>query len=232
MTKRAVLYARVSGDDTGKEGRNLAGQVELCREYATKNDWQIIAELSEDDRGASGASWNLPKLNEALDMAQAGKFDALIVREMDRFARSLAKQLVIEEQFKRAGVNVLYVLEEYKDTPEGRLGKHIRATIAEYEREKIRERVVRGRRRAVKDGAVMLHGAGAPYGYDKAIQNGRVTLVIRQDEAYIVTLIFDWYTIDGLTIREIARRLTDMGIPTPADKPGKKIQKKRGRVNG
>ena len=35
MTKRAVLYARVSGDDTGKDGRNLAGQLELCRNYAT-----------------------------------------------------------------------------------------------------------------------------------------------------------------------------------------------------
>ena len=28
--KRAVLYARVSSDDRGKEGRNLAGQLEMC----------------------------------------------------------------------------------------------------------------------------------------------------------------------------------------------------------
>ena len=34
MTKRAVLNARVSGDDRGNDGRNLAGQLDMCREYA------------------------------------------------------------------------------------------------------------------------------------------------------------------------------------------------------
>jgi DNA invertase Pin-like site-specific DNA recombinase len=60
-----------------------------------------VAELAEDDRGASGADWSLPKLNQALDMARAGEFDVFVTRELDRFARSLAKQLVIEGEFKR-----------------------------------------------------------------------------------------------------------------------------------
>ncbi|MFQ5611812.1 MAG: recombinase family protein, partial [Anaerolineae bacterium] len=47
-------------------------------------------------------------------------------------------------------------LGEYDDSPEGRLNKHIRATIAEYEREKIRERMVRGRRQAAKSGSVFF----------------------------------------------------------------------------
>ena len=58
MNKRAVLYARVSSDDRGKDGRNLAGQLEMCRDYAVENGWQIVAELSEDDRGASGPLMN------------------------------------------------------------------------------------------------------------------------------------------------------------------------------
>ena len=31
---RAVLYARVSGDDRSNEGRNLESQLEMCREHA------------------------------------------------------------------------------------------------------------------------------------------------------------------------------------------------------
>ena len=48
--KRAVLYARVSSDDTGKNGRNLKGQLDMCREYAQENGQMIVAELAEDDR--------------------------------------------------------------------------------------------------------------------------------------------------------------------------------------
>ncbi len=52
MSKRAVLYARVSGDARGREGRSLAGQLEMCHEYAHKRGYIIVAELAEDDRGA------------------------------------------------------------------------------------------------------------------------------------------------------------------------------------
>ncbi len=87
MTKRAVLYARVSGDDTRNDGRNLDGQLTSCREHALAQGWTIVAELAEDDRGASGASFELPQLTRVLDMAAAHEFDVLVVREIDRFSR-------------------------------------------------------------------------------------------------------------------------------------------------
>jgi len=62
MAKRAILYARVSGADRGKDGRNLEGQLEMSRDYALAHGWEIVAELAEDDRGASGASFDLEKL--------------------------------------------------------------------------------------------------------------------------------------------------------------------------
>jgi DNA invertase Pin-like site-specific DNA recombinase len=37
--KRAVLYARVSGDDRDREGRNLVGQLDMCRVYAQRKGW-------------------------------------------------------------------------------------------------------------------------------------------------------------------------------------------------
>ena len=97
VQKRAVLYARVSSDDRNKDGRNLAGQLEMDREYAKEKGYNIVAELQEDDRGASGAEIDLPKLTQVREMAHAGQIDVLIVRELDRLSRNLEKQLIVEE---------------------------------------------------------------------------------------------------------------------------------------
>ena len=110
MPKRAVLYARVSSDDRQVDGRNLAGQLDMCRSYCTEKGYEVVAELKEDERGASGADFDLPKLSQALDMAQAGAFDVLVTRELDRLARGLAKQLYLENEFQRYGARVEYAL--------------------------------------------------------------------------------------------------------------------------
>jgi site-specific DNA recombinase len=223
MSKRAVLYARVSYDDRKNEARNLEGQIEDGRAYCREKGYQIVAELAEDDRGASGADWDLPKLNEALDMARAGEADVLVTRELDRFARGLAKQLVAEREFQQAGARVEYIAGEYPDTPEGRLNKHIRASVAEFERELITRRLKRGRRSMVKNGKIMLHGDKPPYGY--RVEDGM--LVIYEPEARIVRLIFTWYTFESLGYHTIARKLSEMRVLTWADIRG--ARKKRGR---
>lgn len=220
MTIRAVTYSRVSSDDHGKDGLNLTGQIEQCRDYALKKNYTIIAELSEDERGVSGASMNSPALHEALLMASQNQFDVLIVREIDRFARSLAKQLIIEQEFKKYQVELEFVLEAYANTPEGSLHKNIKAVIAEYERVKIIERTVRGRRQKVRNGNVLVHGR-PPYGYRLIQRDRKSELRIHEAEARIVRLIYQWY-IRGddshgpITSRTIAKKLGEMGIPVPS----------------
>src|SRR4029078_9081337 len=97
----------------------------------------------------------------------------------------------------------------------------IRATIAEYEREKIMERMIRGRVLKVRAGHVLGHST-PPYGYGVAMnQEGKATLIPHDDEARIVRMIFDWY-VNGyngkkITIIGIAKKLTEMGIPTRHD---------------
>ena len=228
MSKRAVIYARVSYDDRPNDDRNLESQIEDSQAYCRERGYRIVAELAEDDRGASGASWELPMLNQALDMARVGEYDVLVTRELDRFARGLAKQLVVESEFKRRGVEVEYIEGEYPDTPEGQLNKNIRAVIAEFEREKIAQRMTRGRRNVVKSGKVMLHGNKPPYGY--RVENRM--LVIYEPEAKIVRLIFTWYVYGDendkrLASRAIAERLTAMKVPTWADTHNSRLKSKR-----
>ena len=123
-------------------------------------------------------------------MAKNNTFDVLVVREVDRLARSLAKQLIVEQEFKNLGVELEFVLEKYSAFPEGNLHKNIKAVIAEYERVKISERTIHGRRQMVKSGNVLVHGR-PPYGYRLQRQNGKSQLAIYEPEARIVQLIFD-----------------------------------------
>ncbi len=230
MNKRAVLYARVSKDDTRNDDRNLEGQLDMCRQHAATQGWRIVAELAEDDRGASGVSLDLAQLNRIREMAQGGEFDVLVVREIDRLSRSLAKQLLVEDELNRNGVRIEYVLGEYSDTPEGSLNKNIKAVIAEYERLKIAERMTRGRRQIVKSGVVMLHGNRPPYGY-RVSEDGK-GLVVLEPEAHVVRLIFAWHAEGDesgrkLGRRAIARRLSEMAVPTWRDIHGGAAKKRR-----
>jgi site-specific DNA recombinase len=136
-------------------------------------------------------------------------------------SRKLAKQLIVEEELSRMGVRIVYVLADYDNSPEGRLSKHIRATIAEYEREKINERMIRGRLLKVRAGHVLVHSS-PPYGYQVTKnEEGKSALIVYEPEAKIVRLIFDWY-VNGnngkrVTLGEIAAKLTEMGVPTRLD---------------
>lgn len=217
MSKRAVLYARVSGDDANNSTSSLNGQLDMCRARAAERGYIVVAELAENE--VSGARLDAPELGRALDMARAGQLDVLVARELDRLSRSLAKQLLVEEELRRSGVTVEYVLGEYPDTPEGNLNKNIKAVVAEYERLKIAERMTRGRMEVVKAGGVLVHG-NAPFGYDCVrSEDGRHnTLVINESQAEIIRLIYSLYLDERLTARGIALRLNEMGIPSPKKK--------------
>jgi site-specific DNA recombinase len=206
---RVVTYARVSTEDQAKHGYSLPSQIEACRKYAEQQGWSVVAEISDD--GVSGAILDRPGLDRIRDLIQTGEIDAVIVYDLDRLSRKVVHQLLIEEELNKAGVTIRYVLGDYRDDDEGRLQKQIRAAISEYERAKITERMVRGKRSKARRGLVV--GAGRiPFGYRF---DGNGHLVIEEQEAYVVQLVFQWYTgPEEVSIREIARRMTALPFKT------------------
>ncbi len=228
MSMKVVTYARVSTEDQVKHGYGLPSQLEACHKYAEDQSWTVVAEVTDD--GISGAILDRPGLDRIRDMAKAGLIEGIVVYELDRLSRKLAYQLIIEEELKQAGVAIHYVLGNYGDTDEGRLMKQIRGAIAEFERAKIQERMRRGRRASVKSGNVLVHG-NPPYGYLLETLNGKRQLVINEDEARIVRLVFHWYVHGDdegkpLAIREITKQLTELRAPTRGDKE-RRVYKRR-----
>ncbi|MCX6021192.1 MAG: recombinase family protein [Chloroflexi bacterium] len=210
---RAVTYCRVSTAEQSEHGYSLEAQAADCRKLAEELAATVVAEFSDAD---SGASWDLPGLNAVLDAAKRREFDILLCYDPDRLARRMAKQLVIEEELKRAGVSIRYVTLRIGDSAEDNLLKNVRSSIAEYERAKIALRTSRGRRAKAERGLVVGNGV-APYGYEFTRNaEGRVAgLEPRLDLAPIVQRIFA--EVCRLPVLEVCRRLNADGIPTYFD---------------
>jgi site-specific DNA recombinase len=227
MTKRAVIYARVSTDEQTK-GYSLPTQLEACRKYAAERGYEISAEFRDDH---TGASLDRPGLNQLREFVAAASIEVMVVYDVDRLARKSVYQMLIEEEMNRQGVTVEYVNGQYADTDEGRLQKQIKASIAEYEKAKILERSKRGKRGKAQSGFVIV-GARPPYGYRVVSEPHKAWLEIDEEEARIVRLVFELYTSGDppgqrMSIVGIAKRLANLRIPTRGDKCGH-VAKKHG----
>jgi site-specific DNA recombinase len=215
MTKRAILYARVSGDDRKYATSGIESQLNDCRKYADERGYKIVGEVYETpDKVTSGADW-LPELDRVLKLAQSDGFDVLVVREIDRLARNRFKQMSVEIQLESCGARVEYVIGQFEESAKGRLLKGLMSEFAEYEREKIRQRTARGIVRSVEAGNVKLSGFGAPYGYTLGTKDGKRVLIVNEQEAAIVRLVFDMYVNQRLGMFTIAEYLSERQVPAP-----------------
>jgi site-specific DNA recombinase len=147
-------------------------------------------------------------------MAKNGLLDVLVVRELDRLSRDVGKLYIVEKELRRYKISIEYVLTDFPQTPAGQLMKNIYASFAQFERDEIRLRMMRGKRNKVNDGSILISNNG-PYGYDKYQDGKLIMLKPNPVEVQILKQIFKWYVVDQVAIIEIARRLDSMDAPIP-----------------
>jgi len=142
-----ALYARVSTTQQDPDVQLLE-----LRTLATTRGWRVIGEYV--DAGISGASTSRPELSRLLADAHRGRFAGILVWRLDRLGRSLRHLVTVVEDLLARGIEVISATEPHMDstTPTGRLLRNIFASVAEYEREMIRERVIAGLRKAKASG--------------------------------------------------------------------------------
>src|SRR5690242_869266 len=137
--KRVAVYARVSTNS----GQNPEMQLQEVRQYCTRREMTIVREYV--DKGISGAKERRPALDQLLVDCQRRAVDCVVVYRYDRFARSLRQLVNALEEFRSLGIDFISLHEGVDtSTPNGRLVFGIFATIAEFERELIRDRVRSG----------------------------------------------------------------------------------------
>ena len=200
-------YARVSSEEQAKLGFSLPSQTEACRNRAKELGASQIVDFS--DEGVPGDILERPGIEKLRDAVGKGGASGLVVYDPDRLARNLSHQLLLTEEFERAGLKIEFVNFDWKDTPEGKLFYSIRGAISEYEKEKIRERTVRGRKQKAKMGLLASHPHTFGYDFDPVTD----TLSINPEQAEVVRQIFRWVAEERIGARLIANRLTEMGVP-------------------
>jgi site-specific DNA recombinase len=205
---QAAIYIRVSTDDQVRHGFSLAEQREACRSRAAFLGAITIEEYA--DEGVSGTVLDRHGLSRLREAVRNNQVDLIVVRDPDRLSRKLSHQLLLTEEFEKAGVKIDFLDFEWKDSSEGRLFYSIRGAIAEYEREKIRDRMVRGKDQKARQGGVPI--GFYCYGYNYTPASGKV--IINEIEAPVIKTIFNWFTQEDTGMNGVARKLNEMGIPT------------------
>ncbi len=138
MVQKAVIYCRVSTTDQSCER-----QERDLKAYARKAGWKVVGIWKET---GSGAKENRKERQEILSLAQARKIDIILVTELTRWGRSTIDLIHTLQQLQSWGVSLIAQsgLQFDLGTSQGRLIATIIASLAEFERDLIRERVKSG----------------------------------------------------------------------------------------
>jgi site-specific DNA recombinase len=210
---KAVIYSRVSTQDQDNQR-----QIQELKDYAKYQKIQIESVFEEKVSGATKAK-ERKAFNDLLQYIKDHHIKLILVWELSRLGRSMLDVQINIEELSNAGVNI-YIKKEGLNTLDesgnvallSKMMIGMLTAFAEFERQTTKKRSSSGlRQRASLGGA----GGGVvkPYGF----KNENKLLVIDQEEAKIVQLIFQKY-LEGLGTTSIATFLNQKKVPTRYNK--------------
>jgi site-specific DNA recombinase len=212
-TKKAILYARVSTEEQAKKGYSLAQQLEVLREYAAREGYEVLEEVQ--DPGQSGASLERPGMDRVRDLVAAGGVSIVLAQDRDRFTREPAYHYLLRREFNEHSTELRALNDRGDDTPEGQLTDGILDQLAKYERAKLIERCRRGKLRRAREGKI-IGGHTPDYGF--TFNATRDNYVVDEEKMQVVRRIFHMVGVEGKTLYEIKRTLEGEGVRSPAGK--------------
>lgn len=207
--KTALIYCRVSTDSQEDKGSSLESQERECIKHAEQLGYKVKKIVRETYSGAY--LFERPHLSIEREKIKYGEYDAVIAYAIDRLSRNVAHLAILSEELKRANTELIFVTDKLDNSPQGNLMQSILGYMAEIEREKIRERCVRGKKTQALSGKLLV--ASDLYGY-KTDRANKVR-IINETDAQIVRRIFQEY-LDGKGIRGIVKDLNNDEVPSPA----------------
>ena len=222
MRKRAGIYSRVSTKTQERDGFSIPAQFREDRKLCQQHGYKIVIERHDD---ISGKVLERPGLNEIREMICRREIDVLVVYDPDRLTREPTHSVLLRDELEFYGVSLHYVVGGLIDLSNfgAQAIEDFKARIAKNELDKMRRRSMDGKREKARAG----HALGAPrppYGYE--FQNSR--LVVVPEMRHVPEMVFQRFCFEGLAIREIARQLSALQIPTHADIYPSNTKKRRG----
>lgn len=213
--RRVAGYARVSTDHE-EQLTSYEAQVDYYTNYIKgREDWEFVSVYTDEGISATSTT-KRSGFNKMVEDALAGRIDLIITKSVSRFARNTVDSLTTIRKLKEHKVECYFEKENiWTFDSKGELLITIMSSLAQEESRSISENCTWGMRKRFSDGKVTV-----PFkrflGYDRG-EDGN--LVINEEQAKIVRKIYGLF-LQGRSPYQIAKILTEEGIPTPG---GKKV---------
>lgn len=221
----AAKYIRLSSADEDirmgdkAESNSVVNQRKLLDCYLESHrEFSNCTILEFLDDGRSGTNLDRPGMRAMLDAARRHEIDCIIVKDFSRFARDYIESgRYLEQVFPALGIRFISVNDCYDsyDFPYGTAGNinnGLLNLINEMYSRDLSQKSKAAKRLYAQRGQCI--SAYPVYGYLKSPEDKR-TWIPDPETAPVVQRMFNWYA-EGLTSTEIAKRLNEDGIPTPA----------------
>lgn len=204
--KNCYIYTRVS-TAAQIEGYSLEAQQERLHQFADYKGFRIVGEYC--DAGKSGKSIKgRPEFLKMLDDISSEKDDisAILVFKLSRFGRNAADILKSIQLLQDYDIDLICVEDGIdSSTAGGRLTLTILSAVAEIERENINVQFMAGRIQKIMNGG--WPGGPVPFGYRNIDKN----IVVHQEEASIIKLIYEKYLLPEMSVNGVAIWLNENG---------------------
>ena len=205
--KKAVIMCRVSSDEQ-THGYSLDVQFDALNNHCQRNDIQIVKHYKEDH---SAKDFNRPQWKNFMAYAKINKanIDLLLITSWDRFSRNLTDALVTLRQLESMGISVQAIQQPIDmSIPENKAMLAMYLSIPEIDNDRKSIKVKEGMRAAQKAGR---WSRKAPYGYRNTRDLDNKPLIVPNEDAKTIKLIFEWY-VKGKTQAEIHEQTKKMGL--------------------
>jgi site-specific DNA recombinase len=186
----------------------------MAIEEKAKAEGHTIVKVYKDD-GWSGTILKRPDLDLLRIDARKGMWEGILVYDPDRVARRYSFQELVMDELQDLGIKVLFVTTPPVKDDTDRLLYGVKGLFAEYERTRITERFRLGKLRNAKEGHLVT--SRAPYGYRYILKHEKEHghYEVNEVQASVVRMLFEWLGTEGLTMRQIIKRLFELGINPP-----------------
>jgi putative DNA-invertase from lambdoid prophage Rac len=196
LVQRVAIYCRVSTAD-----RSCTRQERDLLEYAALSGFEIVGVWKET---ASGVKYNRTKRTQVMALAQSHSIDAILVTEMTRWGRSTIDLIETLQSLHSWHVSLIAQtgLQFDLSTPQGRLIAHLMASLAEFERDLVRERVRSGVAAAKVRGQKLGRQQGQRVKADKL--GAKVLQLVESGSSY--RKIAEQLNLSKTTVNDIVKR--------------------------
>ena len=215
------LYVRKSRKDMELEaigqGETLARHKAALLELAESKGLKVVKIYEEMVSGESIS--DRPQMQMLLDEVCAGTYAGVLVMEVERLARGNTRdQGEVAEAFAMSNTLIITPSKTYDPNDEfDEEYFEFGLFMSRREYKTIRRRMQRGLMASVQEGNYV--GSLPPYGYDIIRINKKERTLVPNAQADMVKMMFQWAETERISTGVIAKRLTEMGIPTLTGRP-------------